>query len=106
MDRVIGSRSPSSFLMVSSSESVEVEAEGRDKWNENGTGSSAYSYTNHSRESSQFSSPHSTFKKVKKKRELTEPLKLLTNNSNPSLPVSAGNETDGPNSVPSLALRN
>ena len=50
MERVMASRSPSSFLIVSSSGSVEVEAEGRDKWNENGTGSSTYSYTNHSRE--------------------------------------------------------
>lgn len=47
MDRVIASRSPSSFFGVSSvvvEVSAEVE-EGRDKWNENGTGSSAYSQT-------------------------------------------------------------
>ena len=66
MERVMASRSPSSFLIVSSSGSVEVEAEGRDKWNENGTGSSAYSQTLVSREN-QFS-PHSTCHSKKWKR--------------------------------------
>lgn len=34
------------------------------------------------------------------------PRRLLTRSSRPSLPVSAGNETAGPSSVPSWALRN